>query len=209
MIRVILADDHPLFRIGIRHVLEKTPDIRIIAETDSGTQLLRELKKTPCDIVLLDIVMRGKDALDVLVTIRSQYPLLPVLIVSSLPEDENAHRFLKAGASGYFNKEMGFEEMEKAVRTVVAGKKFISPGLAQFLAERVGENECSLPHERLSDREYQVFAMLARGRSLTEMAGALCLSVKTVSTYRTRIIEKTGLSNNAQIISYAIKHKLV
>lgn len=209
MIRVITADDHSLVRAGIRYIMEKSPDIRVVAEVDSGANLLAELKKTPCDVVLLDVMMPGKDAITLISEIKIRHPDLRVLIITSLPEEENAQRLFNAGAFGYYNKEAGLAEMVNAVRLVHSGKKFISPRLAQFLAQRSLSEVEALPHELLSDREYQIFLLCAQGKTLTQIGEDLCISIKTVSTYRSRIAVKTGLKNTSQITAYALKNNLV
>jgi len=190
--------------------LEKTPDIRLIFEADSGTLLLQQLEKASYDVVLLDLMMPGKDTFEVIMEIKARYPMLPIVILTALSEEENAIQLFKAGVMGYCNKENGFGEIAIAIRCVYAGKKYIAPKTAQIMAQKIIKNEEeSLPHERLSSREYQVFLLLAKGKSITDIATDLNLSVKTISTYRTRIIEKTGLDSNALLAVYAVKNRLL
>lgn len=209
MIRVVTADDHPLIRQGIRRVLEKTQDIRVVAEAQDGAEVLRVLKDWACDVLILDISMPGADAVEIISKVGREHPETKILILSMHPEEQQAVRMLKAGALGYLHKSLGLSDLVSAVRRVAAGQRFISERLAHLLSEEIVEGRDSPPHLRLSSREHQIFLMLAQGKSNKEIAAALHLSPKTVSTHRSRILEKMGLSNNAQLTYYAIQYRLI
>lgn len=208
MIRIIIADDHPIVRAGMRQILAESDDVVVAAEVDSGEKILQEIAAADYDVALLDITMPGMGGLEALKRIKTLSPQLPVLMLSIHTEDQFAVRCLKAGASGYLTKASAPEELVKAIRRVVGGRKYISTDLAEKLAMGLGVNPRLLPHERLSDREFQVLSMIARGMTVTDVARDLRLSVKTVSTYRTRVIEKMGMANNAELIAYAVKNNL-
>ncbi len=208
MIRVITADDHVLIRQGLRRVLEKTQDIRVVAEAQDGRELFRKLKEHSCDVILLDISMPGPDVFDILERLRHEAPEIKTLILSMHPEEELAVRLLKAGAMGYVHKSLGLNDLVTAVRRVAMGNRYISERLAGILANEVATGQ-GPPHEKLSSREYQVFLRLAQGKNNKEIASELHLSPKTISTYRSRILEKLGLVNNAQLTYYAIQNRLI
>ena len=209
MIRVLIADDHAIVRQGLKKILDESPDIKIVAEHANGADALRWIRANDCDVALLDIAMPGRSGIDVLKQLHEEKPKLPVLILSIYPEDQYAVRLIKAGADGYLTKESAPEVVMEAVRRVAAGKKYISPAVAEMLANEFGTQEGKLPHETLSDREYQIFLLLASARTVSEIANALSLSVKTVSTYRTRILEKMQLRNNAELMRYAVENHLM
>lgn len=209
MIRVITADDHALIRQGLRRVLEKTQDIRVVAEAQDGKELLATLREHPCDVLLLDISMPGPDVMEILHRVLRDFPLIKVLILSMHPEDQQAVRLFKAGALGYVHKSQGLNDLVTAVRRVAAGRRYISERLAERLAEELADGKESAPHHTLSGREYQIFLMLAQGKSNKEIAAELHLSPKTISTYRARILEKMGFANNAQMTYYAIQNRLI
>lgn len=206
MVRVLIADDHPIVRRGLKQIVADQPDMTV-AEAGDGPEALRLADKGKFDVVLLDINMPGISGLDVLSQIRSRQPNLPVLVLSAHSEAEFAVRILKAGASGYLNKELAPEELVKAIRRVIGGKKYVSPAVAELLADSIGKDEDE-PHASLSDREYQVMLLIAAGKTVSEIAEEIALSVKTVSTYRSRILEKMNLKNNAELMRYVIENKV-
>ncbi len=207
-IKIIIADDHPLFRRGLKHALEETSDIEVIGEASNGDSLLSMIKSDNLDMVLLDISMPGKSGLDLLKQLKNEYSKLPILILSVYPEEQYAVRFIKAGASGYLTKESAAEKLAEAIRKIAAGGKYASTDIIEKLAFDFSDSEKPL-HETLSDREYQVFGMIAIGKSLTEIGVDLSLSVKTISTHRTRILEKMKMKKNAELIHYAITRDLL
>ena len=207
-IKIIIADDHPLFRRGLKHALEETPDIEVIGEASNGDSLLSMIKSDNLDMVLLDISMPGKSGLDLLKQLKSEYSKLPILILSVYPEEQYAVRFIKAGASGYLTKESAAEKLAEAIRKIAAGGKYASTAIIEKLAFDFSDSDKPL-HETLSDREYQVFGMISIGKSLTEIGVDLSLSVKTISTHRTRILEKMKMKKNAELIHYAITRNLL
>jgi len=207
-IKIIIADDHPLFRRGLKHALEETDDIEVACEADNGDELLSLIKGDEFDMVLLDIAMPGKSGLDLLKQLKSEYPKLLILVLSVYPEEQYAVRFIKAGASGYLTKESASEKLVEAIRKVADGGKYASQTITEKLAFDFSDYEKPL-HETLSDREYQVFGMISVGKSLTEIGKELSLSVKTISTHRTRILEKMKMKKNAELIHYAITQNLI
>jgi DNA-binding NarL/FixJ family response regulator len=208
MINVIIADDHPVVRAGMKQILLEAGDVLAVAETGSGEELIREIRSHDFDVVLLDITMPGIGGLETLKRLKALKPELPVLMLSVHSEDQFALRTMKAGAAGYLTKESAPAELVKAIRQVVGGHKYLSPGFSERLATELHQGINRLPHERLSDREMQVLCMMAAGKTASGIAAALNLSVKTVSTYRARIIEKTGMATNAELIAYAVKNNL-
>ena len=209
MIRVIIADDHTIVREGLKQIMTDTGDMTVTAEASTGQEALDMLLREDCDVAVLDIAMPGKNGLEVLKEIRHQKPKLPVLILSMYPEDQYAVRVLKAGADGYLTKESASQDLISAVRRLYAGKKYISPMLAERLALTLESDSTRPPHELLSDREYQVLCRIASGKTVKEIADELALSVKTISTYRSRILEKMSMKNNAELTYYAIHNSLV
>lgn len=209
MIRVILTDDHAVVRRGLRQIVADAGDIEVVGEAQDYGELAALMRGTECDVLLLDISMPGKNGLEVLKIVRERNPRLPVLILSTFPEDQYALRALKAGASGYVGKNSAPESLVDAIRLVARGKKYITPELAAQLAERIGENTTQAPHELLSDREYETLRLIASGMKLADIAVALELSPKTVSVYRARLLEKMNLKNNAELTHYALKNGLV
>ncbi|KMP10283.1 LuxR family transcriptional regulator [Candidatus Nitromaritima sp. SCGC AAA799-A02] len=208
IIKIIIADDHPLFRRGLKHAFTETGDIEVTCEVSNGDELLAKVKENEFDLVLLDIAMPGRSGLDLLKQLKNEYPKLPILVLSVYPEEQYAVRFIKAGASGYLTKESASEKLVEAVRKVSGGGKFASPLVIEKLAFDFGDADRPA-HEKLSDREYQVFCMISTGKSLTEIGKDLSLSVKTISTHRTRILEKMQMKKNAELIHYAINHNLL
>jgi two-component system, NarL family, invasion response regulator UvrY len=208
MINVIIADDHPVVRAGIKQILLEAGDVLVGAETGSGEELIREVRSHDFDAVLLDVTMPGIGGLETLKRLKALKPGLPVLMLSVHSEDQFALRTMKAGAAGYLTKESAPAELVKAIRQVVGGHKYLSAGFSEKLATELHQNISLLPHERLSDREMQVLCMMAAGKTASGIAAELNLSVKTVSTYRARIIEKTGMATNAELIAYAVKNEI-
>ena len=209
MIRVLVADDHAMVRRGLRELLAETADIEVASEAATAAEALDSIRQQPFDVVLLDISMPGRGGLDLLGEIKAERPDLPVLIFTMHPEDQYAVRALKAGASGYLTKDSAPDVLVEAVRRAAAGGRYVSPALGEKLALHLDDARQREPHELLSNREYQVFRRLAGGRTVSQIAEELSLSVKTVSTYRTRILEKMGLGTNAALMQYAFRQKLV
>ena len=209
MIRVLIADDHPIIRKGLSEILAEAPDVVVSGEAGNGREALRQAGEGTCDLVLLDISMPDKHGLDVLAEMKDRKPALPVLILSMYPEEQYALRALKAGASGYLVKDSAPEELVAAIRKAAAGGVYVSPALAERLAVRLGGTFSGPPHEALSQREFQVLCLIAQGQTVGEIAVALFLSPKTVSTYRRRILTKMDLSNNAELMRYAMENRLV
>ena len=209
MQRIIIADDHPVVRAGIKQIIADSQDMEVAGEASDGNELLDKVRSDRFDVVVLDITMPGMNGLDVLKQIKVEYPKLPVLILSIHPEDQYAVRVLKAGASGYLTKASAPEKLVEAIRKISSGGKYVSSSLAEKLASELSKDYEAMPHESLSDREYQVTCLIASGKTVSEIADELSLSVKTVSTYRTRILEKMNMSSNAELTHYAIKNHLV
>jgi two-component system, NarL family, invasion response regulator UvrY len=209
MIRVFIADDHALFRTGLQQILAKHVDMCIAGEAGTGADALQGIRTSACDVLLLDITMPGRGGLDIIKDVRQEHPDVAILVLSMHPEDQYAIRVLKAGASGYLTKESAADELITAIRKVASGGRYVSASLAERLALSLGGNTEKQPHQMLSEREFQVMHMLATGMKLTEIAGALHLSEKTITTYRARILEKLHLRTNAELVRYAIDHRLI
>ena len=209
MIKVLIADDHAIVREGLKQVLADTFQEVESDEGASGKEVLEKVRENDYDAVLLDISMPGRGGLDILKQIKCIKPHIPVLIISIFPEEQYAVRALRAGAAGYLTKESAPEELKAAIRKVSQGGKYISSSLAEKLAFELDTDSEKSLHEKLSDREYQVMCMIASGKTVKEIAEELSLSVKTISTNRTRILKKMNMKNNAQLIHYAIKNNLV
>lgn len=209
MLRVLVADDHAVVRQGLKMILTEEFSPLILGEAQNGQDLLAQLQKGLWDVVVLDITMPGRSGLDVLKELRQCYPKLPVLVLSMHPEDQFAVRVLKAGAAGYLTKENVPEEVVKAIRKVIGGGRYVSASLAEKLAFDLQTDLEKVPHEALSDREYQVMCMIASGKTVKEIGNELGLSIKTISTYRTRILDKLNMKTNAELTHYAVKNNLV
>jgi DNA-binding NarL/FixJ family response regulator len=208
-IRVLVADDHVMFRRGLKMVLEDTPDMVVADEAGTGREALAKALKGNFDVLLLDISMPERSGFDILKDLKQLKPELPVLILTMHAEDKYAVRVLKAGASGYLTKKNAPDELVSAIRKVLAGGRYVSESLAEKIAFELQEGGEKPPHENLSDREYQVMCLIATGKSMSDIAEELSLSVNTVSTYRARILEKMRLKNTAELIHYAISNHLV
>jgi two-component system, NarL family, invasion response regulator UvrY len=209
MTRIVIVDDHAIVRKGLRQILADAPEMAVTAECADGQELLRQLEKEQFDLVLLDISMPGRNGIDLLKQVKGMRPDLPVLILSMHPEEQYAIRALKSGASGYITKESAPDELVKAIRKVSSGGVYVSSALAERLALALGSEGARLPHESLSDREYQILCLIASGRTVKEIAEHLSLSVKTISTYRTRMLAKMRMKSNAELSTYAIRNGLV
>lgn len=209
MIKVIIADDHPIVREGLKKILGKTPDLVIVDDVGSGEELLIKVSANEYDVVLLDLSLPGRGGLEILEQLRKEKPKLPVLVLSIHPEKLYAVRVLKAGASGYLNKDEAPAELLKAIRKVFSGGKYVSTAVAEILAADLEAGHETAPHELLSNREYQVMRLIASGKTVKAVAAELSLSSRTVSTYRSRVLQKMKLNNNAELTYYAIKNGLV
>jgi two-component system invasion response regulator UvrY len=209
MIKILIADDHPIVRQGLKQILSEEPDVGVLGEAQNCQEVLDLVRQQDWDVVILDITMPDRGGLDVLKDLKQEHPKLPVLILSMHPEDQYAIRALKAGAAGYITKGKEPEELVKAIRKIIGGGKYVSSTLSEMLAFHV-ERETEQPlHGTLSDREYQVMLMIGSGKKISAIAGELSLSVKTIATYRTRILQKMGMRSNAELTHYTIKNKLV
>jgi len=209
MIKVVVVDDHAVVREGLKRIVSESGGMVVSGEAADGQEAMRLIKSEPCDVVLLDISMPNKSGLDVLKELHAESPRLPVLVLSMHPEDQYAVRVLRAGAAGYVTKESAPAKLVQAIRKVVRGGKYVSPSLAERLVFDLGTDTKKAPHELLSDREYQVLCLIASGKTVTQIGEVLALSVKTISTYRVRILEKLQMKNNAELTRYAIKEGLV
>jgi two-component system, NarL family, invasion response regulator UvrY len=209
MLKLLLVDDHELIRTGLRQILQVGLGRCQISEARNAQEALTLLQQDQWDLAITDITMPGRSGLDLLGEFKALRPNMPVLVLSVLSEEEMAMRVLKAGASGFVHKESSGDELVKAVRKAVGGGKYISPAMAERLAMQIGNPVTDEPHKKLSDREYLVMTMLASGKTLTQIAKVLSLSIKTISTYRSRILQKMQLDSNAAITRYALKHGLV
>ena len=209
MIRILVADDHPIIRKVLKQIIEETSDIIVEEEASNGYEVLEKIQKKNFDVIILDLAIPGINGLDVLKQLKKIKPELPVLILSMYPEEQYAVRVLKAGASGYLTKESAPEELVRAIRKVKNRGKYISSSLAEKLAFNLSTDSNKMTHELLSDREFQVMCMIASGKTVSEIADELSLSVKTVSTYRYRILDKMNLNNNAELTHYAFENNLI
>jgi len=208
MIRIAIVDDHAMVRAGLKQFFAGEVDFRVVAEASNGREALDIVRQGEVDVILMDISMPGQGGVDALAAIRARDPDLPVLILSGFAEEHYATTLLRQGASGYLNKDCDPQEIAKAIRTVYRGRKYITAGMAERLAEGLRDGN-KLPHEQLSERELQVFLRLAKGETIGHMAQSMSLSVKTVSTYRTRVMEKMNLASNSDLTYYALKNGLI
>jgi DNA-binding NarL/FixJ family response regulator len=209
MIRLFIADDHPVVRAGLRGIVDGEPDFEVVGEAYDGGDMLARIGRTPAEVLLLDVSMPGPGFLEVLRGLKQDHPRVAVLVLSVHPEDQYAVRALRAGAAGYLTKDHSPEELVAAIRKVHRGGKYVSPSLAERLAVGLEIGASDSPHEQLSNREYDVLCLLGSGRTVKEIASRLALSPKTVSTYRARVLEKMKLATNADLVRYAAQHGLI
>jgi len=208
MLKILIADDHRVLREGLKKIVEQTRDILVVAEACDGSEVLAKVAKIRLDVVLLDISMPGASGLEVLKQIKTKHPKLPVLMLSQHPEDQYAVRAMRSGASGYLTKESAGSELIAAIRKVAGGGKYVSEALAEYIASALEEGPKKSPHESLSDREFEILRMLGAGKTVTEIGEELSLSVKTISTYRARLLEKMKMTKTSELMLYAIQNSL-
>ncbi|HWP24576.1 MAG TPA: response regulator transcription factor [Candidatus Binatia bacterium] len=209
MIQVVIADDHPVVRVGLKRIVADQPDMTVSAEAATSQELMECLGKVPCDVVLLDISMPGRGGLEALAELRRQHPKVAVLVLSVYPEEQYGPRVLRLGAAGYINKDAASDEIVHAIRKACAGGKYVSPKLAERIAADLSANARLPAHETLSQREFQVMRLIASGKTVSQIARELSLSKKTVSTHRARLLEKMRLKTNADLTFYAIQNELI
>jgi DNA-binding NarL/FixJ family response regulator len=207
--KVIIADDHAIVRRGLIQILAEEYHNLLAREAENADEVFKLLRENDWDIIILDISMPGKSGLEILKEVRHEHPKVPILVLTSHPEEQYAIRVLKAGAAGYMTKESAPEHLVEVIGKITRGGKYISPTLAELLADNIGKNLDKEPHESLSDREYQVLCLIASGKTVGEIAAELSLSVKTISTYRARILEKMMFKNNAELTHYALRNNLL
>jgi two-component system, NarL family, invasion response regulator UvrY len=208
MIRIIIVDDHPIVRRGLKQVLNEEPGIKVVGEAENAQEAFKIIRTIDCDAVVLDISLPGTNGVEILKQLKHEYKKLPVLILSMHAEEQYAVRVMRAGASGYLIKESAPEELIKAIRKIISGGKYISSSLAERLFTDIDASG-KPRHEKLSDREFEIMRMIAQGKAIKTIGEELCLSEKTVSTYRTRLLEKMNMHTNAELINYALKNKLI
>lgn len=208
MTKVLLADDHALVRDGLRHILEGTSGFEVVGEAYDGPTTISLVRGTPADVLVLDLSMPGRNGIELVKQIKDEIPTLRVLVLTMHAEQQYAVRAFKAGASGYLTKESASKELVAALTKISAGGVYVSLSMAERLAQSLNEPTDMLPHQRLSDREFDVFRRIAAGQTISEIAHELCVSAKTVSTYKTRILEKMQMPHEAALVRYAIQHKL-
>jgi two-component system, NarL family, invasion response regulator UvrY len=207
MIKILIADDHPLIREGLLRILKSAPEMTVVAQASSADEAMEHVQKLEIDIVLLDISLPGRSGLEILGEIRTLFPKLPVLVISMYPEERYAVQALKKGASGYLTKEGAADQLIQAIRKVLQGRKYVSAVLAEKLARNLlGDSERS--HEKLSDRELEVFRLISVGRTIRQISEELSLSMSTINTYRARILEKMNMKSDAELIRYAIQNDI-
>ena len=209
MTRIAIADDHTMVRRGLADLLNDTVDVEVVLEAESGDELVRGVRETPVDVILTDMSMPGTNGLDLIKTLRAEHPGIGILVLSAHPEDQYAVRVVRAGASGYLTKGSAEDELVEAVRRVASGRRYLTQALAESLLDALDTDPDADPHAALSDREFQVMRMLASGLTVGGIGEELSLSVKTISTYRARLLEKMGMSSNAEITRYALENGLV
>ena len=209
IIKIGIVDDHAIVRAGLKQFLSEMVDMRVIGEASTGREAIDLVRTTEMDVIIMDLSMPGQSGIDALAMIRAKAPDVGILILSGYPEEQYAVNLIKQGASGYLNKECEPMEIVNAIRTIALGRRYISPSVAELIAQQLDRKDGSAAHDLLSEREFQVFLKLAKGETAGEIANALSLSVKTVSTYRTRLMEKMGLASNSDLTYYALKNKLI
>lgn len=209
MIKIGIVDDHAIVRSGLRQFFSDHVDLRVVGEAASGREAIDLVRTTEIDVLVLDLSMPGQSGIDALAMIRAKAPDIGVLVLSAYPEEHYALNLIRQGVSGYLNKQCDSLEIVDAIRTIALGRRYISPSVAELLAQQLSHHSDAPPHEQLSEREFQVFLKLAKGETAGAIAKSLSLSVKTVSTYRTRLMEKMNLSSNSDLTYYALKNKLI
>ena len=209
MIKILIADDHPIVRQGLRQIIQDEKDMKVLCEAADSEEVLVKLKEQDIDVLLLDIAMPGKSGLELLIDLKIQYPNLPILVLSALPEEAYARRVIKMGAMGYFHKESAPDLLVPAIRKAISGQNYISSKLADILVSDLSGKDKGSIHEQLSEREFEVLRLIGSGKSVGEIAEVINLAVTTISTYRARILEKLKLKNNAEIIQYCITEHLL
>lgn len=209
MIKIGIVDDHAVVRTGLKSFFSTFVDFRVVGEAGTGREAIDLVRTADLDVLVMDLSMPGQSGIDALAMVRAKAPDLGVLILSGYPEEHYAVNLIRQGASGYLNKECEPEEIAKAIRTIALGRRYITPAVAELLARQLDRKDDAAPHEQLSEREFQVFLKLAKGETAGDIAKTLSLSVKTVSTYRTRLMEKMNLSSNSDLTYYALKNKLI
>jgi two-component system, NarL family, invasion response regulator UvrY len=209
IVKVGIVDDHAIVRAGLKQFLSEMVDLRVVGEAASGREAIDLVRTTELDVIIMDLSMPGQSGIDALAMIRAKAPDVGILILSGYPEEQYAVNLIKQGASGYLNKECEPMEIVNAIRTIALGRRYISPSVAELIAQQLDRKDGSAAHDLLSEREFQVFLKLAKGETAGDIANALSLSVKTVSTYRTRLMEKMGLTSNSDLTYYALKNKLI
>lgn len=209
MIRILVADDHAIVRRGLRQIVADESDMQVVGEAQTTQEILDLARQEEWDVTVLNISMPGRGGFEALKALKQTHSKRPVLVLSMYPEDQFAVRAFRVGAAGYMTKESAPEELVQAIRKVVRGGKYVSPSLAEKLAAELGEDAERPPHEALSEREYHVLCLLASGKTVTQIAAEMSLSVKTISTYRVRLLEKMRMKTNAEVTRYAIEHRLV
>lgn len=209
MIKIGIVDDHAIVRSGLRNYFADHVDLRVVGEAGNGREAIDLVRTTEMDVLVMDISMPGQSGIDALAMIRAKAPDVGVLILSGYPEAHYAVNLIRQGASGYLNKDCDPAVIVEAIRVISLGKRYLSPAVGELLAEQLNRKNDKAPHELLSEREFQVFLRLAKGETASDIALALSLSIKTVSTYRTRVMEKLSLSTNSDLTYYALKSKLI
>ena len=209
IIKIGIVDDHAIVRAGLKQFLSEMVDMRVVGEASTGREAIDLVRTTEMDVIIMDLSMPGQSGIDALAMIRAKAPDVGILILSGYPEEQYAVNLIKQGASGYLNKDCEPMEIVNAIRTIALGRRYISPSVAELIAQQLDRKDGSAAHDLLSEREFQVFLKLAKGETAGEIADALSLSVKTVSTYRTRLMEKMGLASNSDLTYYALKNKLI
>lgn len=209
MKRILVADDHTIVREGLKQILAKSGDLEVAGEAANGNDVLKMVREQEWDMLVTDMSMPGRSGIELIKLVKEARPKLPVLVLSMYGEDQYAVRAIRAGASGYLNKESASEQLVSAIRKIAAGGVHVSPAVAEALFKNVRDNAPEKPHERLSDREFQVLQLLVTGKSVSDIGAQLNLSPKTVSTHKTRLLEKMRMTNNAELIRYAIEHGIV
>lgn len=208
MIRILIADDHPIIRSGLRQIIADEFDMKVICEAENAEEMFLALKKEKPDIIVLDISMPGMSGIEALEILHRDFGKIPVLVLSGMPEEHYGLRIIKSGGSGYLHKESAPVELVKAIRQIINGNHYLSPSLSDQVINNLEKKDVKFPHQRLSNREFEVMCLIASGKSVTQIAETLFLSPKTVSTYRCRILEKMNMKNNSELTHYSIKNNL-